>query len=57
MNISLNIKKRDFNKELQDIEAKLKELHKQHQDRHSKIAELRASLNSHKLKSIKEQRE
>jgi len=56
MNISLNIKKRDFKKEVEDIEIKLKELQKQKEDRIAKIEELRSSVKSHKVKSIKEQR-
>jgi len=33
MNISLNIKKRDFQKELSDIEEKIKDLMQQKQDK------------------------
>jgi chromosome segregation ATPase len=53
MNISLNIKKRDFKKELEDIEAKLRELQKQKEDRTAKIEELKSSIKTHKVKSIK----
>jgi hypothetical protein len=41
MNISLNLKKRDFKKELDDIETKLKELEKQKADHLEKIAAFR----------------
>ena len=57
MNMSLNIKKRDFDKEIQDIEEKLKQLNEEKQVRTNRINEMKSSLKNRKVKSVKEQKE
>jgi chromosome segregation ATPase len=57
MNMSLSINKRDFTKELEDIESKVQQLHQEKTERSTKMNELKNSLKTKKVKSVKEQRE
>lgn len=57
MNMELNIKKRDFNAEIDDIQGKIKELQKEKEIRSNKVAQLRSSLKNRNVKSVKQQRQ
>ncbi len=56
MNMTLNIKKRDFHREMDDIELKIKQLHEDRQAHNQKLNELKAAFKNKNVKSMQEQR-
>ena len=56
LNMELQVKKKDFDKELTDIEAKMKELEAERQEHLSKAEQQKKNLQGKKVKSVDEQR-
>ena len=56
MNMELQVKKKDFEKELADIDAKIKELETEREAHLKKAQQERSNLQNKKIKSVEERR-